>query len=107
MSPTQESQWMMPQDPTPIMRLAVDDLSAEAFVDEGLEWLDEPAEAADESAVVRLGLDRREFRRFDVESWDVSVERCDDDYDVVLGRVLDLSAGGVRLRTTRDGLHRD
>ncbi len=52
-----------------------------------------------------LGRDRRQYRRHDLEQQDLSVERFDGSRRTsiartALGRIVDLSAGGVRLRTT-------
>jgi hypothetical protein len=54
--------------------------------------------------------DRRAFRRHDLENSNLSIARCDstsDDQAVVLGRIVDLSAGGVRIRTFDDSIRPD
>jgi hypothetical protein len=49
------------------------------------------------------GLERRQHRRHDLEQQHVAVDRCADgtgNLRVEFGRLIDLSAGGVRVRTT-------
>lgn len=53
-----------------------------------------------------LGRDRRQYRRHDLEQQDLSVDRFDGNHRIgaaksPLGRIMDLSAGGVRIRTTQ------
>ena len=52
--------------------------------------------------------DRREFRRHDLEQQGIAVERFDGrrgrDY---IGRIIDISAGGIRIRTSERGLRPD
>jgi hypothetical protein len=52
-------------------------------------------------AVEPDGYERREFRRHDLESMRITVERWDGDTTRPrpLGVILDISAGGIRLRT--------
>jgi hypothetical protein len=47
------------------------------------------------------GYERREFRRHDIESMHITVERWDGDKTRPrpFGTILDISAGGIRLRT--------
>jgi hypothetical protein len=52
--------------------------------------------------------DRREHRRHDVEQQGIAIERWDGRRGSdVIGRIVDISAGGVRFRTTRRGLRSD
>ena len=52
--------------------------------------------------------DRREFRRHDLEQQGIAVERWDGRRCAdVLGRIVDISAGGVRVRTSDRGLRVD
>src|SRR5437763_629840 len=49
------------------------------------------------------GLERRQHCRHDLEQQHVAVDRCADgtgNLRVAFGRLIDLSAGGVRIRTT-------
>ena len=63
------------------------------------------------SAGPRLVLDpeRREHRRHDLEHQGITVERWDSARrgGAVLGQIVDLSAGGVRIRTTERNLRPD
>ena len=58
------------------------------------------------------GRERRQYRRHDLEQQDLSIDRVDDSRRIgktanaTLGRIVDLSAGGVRLRTS-ERLHPD
>jgi hypothetical protein len=51
------------------------------------------------------GSDRRAFRRHDLEQQGITVKRCDGTTSDTLtfGRIVDLSASGVRIRTTGAG----
>ena len=52
--------------------------------------------------------DRREFRRHDLEQQAIAVERWDGRRGAdVIGRIVDISAGGVRIRTSNRGLRVD
>lgn len=52
--------------------------------------------------------DRREHRRHDLEQQGITVERWDGRRGSdVIGRIVDISAGGVRMRTTQRGLRPD
>jgi hypothetical protein len=53
--------------------------------------------------------DRREHRRHDLERQGVEVERWDGQHraGVALGRIVDISPGGVRMRTTQADLRAD
>ena len=52
--------------------------------------------------------DRREFRRHDLEQQSIPVERFDGRRCAdVIGRIVDISAGGLRLRTRQAGLRPD
>lgn len=70
-------------------------------------------EGADDVAMPRAtagiaARDRREFRRHDLEQQGIAVERWDGRRgDEVIGRIVDISAGGVRLRTSDRGLRVD
>ena len=52
------------------------------------------------------GRDRRQFRRHDLEQQGIAVERCDGSSrrtGALLGRLMDISAGGVRVRAEAAG----
>ena len=50
----------------------------------------------------RTGADRRDFRRHDLEQQSIPVSRWADERDPqTFGRLIDLSAGGARIRTGR------
>lgn len=53
--------------------------------------------------------DRRQYRRHDLEQQAITVDRCDARAGdtLVFGRLMDLSAGGVRIRTGQAGVHPD
>ena len=52
--------------------------------------------------------DRREHRRHDLEQQGIAVERWDGRRGAdVIGRIVDISAGGVRIRTSRRGIRSD
>src|SRR6478752_5564240 len=55
--------------------------------------------------------DRRAFRRHDLENSNLKIARYDAAVDeegpIVLGRIVDLSAGGLRIRTKDDSIHPD
>jgi hypothetical protein len=52
--------------------------------------------------------DRREHRRHDLEHKGIAVERFDGRRGTdVIGRIVDISAGGVRIRTSQRGLRPD
>jgi hypothetical protein len=52
--------------------------------------------------------DRREHRRHDLEQQGIAVERFDGRRGAdVLGQIVDISAGGVRIRTNQRGLRAD
>jgi hypothetical protein len=52
--------------------------------------------------------DRREFRRHDLEQQGIAVERFDGRRGAdVIGRIVDISAGGIRIRTSQRGLRPD
>ena len=55
------------------------------------------------------GLDRREHRRHDVEQQSISIERWDGQRRTALpfGQIVDLSAGGIRIRTAQTALRPD
>lgn len=55
---------------------------------------------------MRIRRDRRQHRRYDLEQQDLSIDRFDGNHHrpavrIPLGRIVDLSAGGVRIRTTQ------
>jgi hypothetical protein len=58
---------------------------------------------------VRSGADRREHRRYDMEQQSIRIDRWEgaSKSQVALGQVVDLSAGGVRIRTTQANLKAD
>jgi hypothetical protein len=48
----------------------------------------------------KLGRDRRQFRRHDLENQDIPVNRYEGaHHGQTFGRIVDISAGGVRIRT--------
>ena len=52
--------------------------------------------------------DRRQHRRHDLEQQGIAVERFDGRRGAdVIGRIVDISAGGVRIRTSQRGLRAD
>jgi len=52
--------------------------------------------------------DRREHRRHDLEQQGIAVERWDGRRGAdVIGRIVDISAGGIRIRTSQRGLRND
>lgn len=53
---------------------------------------------------MRIGPDRREYRRHDLEQQGITIERCDARAGKRLpfGRLVDISANGVRVRATRE-----
>lgn len=55
------------------------------------------------------GAERRQHRRHDLEPQSIPLKRCDDRPNTkdVFGRIVDLSAGGVRVRTDQEGIHAD
>ena len=57
----------------------------------------------------RSGAERRQHRRHDMEPQSIAIQRCDDRAEpkLTLGRIVDLSAGGVRVRTEQAGIHPD
>jgi hypothetical protein len=62
-----------------------------------------------ESPADREARERREHRRHDIEHQSVLVERWDGNRrgGFVLGRIVDISAGGVRIRTNDPGVRAD
>lgn len=116
MSDTHEPQWLMPTRTGPIMRLVgseADNFEAEvseqgSVDDEAGSMSIGMAQPIEESGSMRIGRDRREHRRFDIENWNVPITRADGKNEgAILGRIVDLSAGGIRLRTRNAGLHAD
>jgi hypothetical protein len=63
----------------------------------------------DSSAVVpKHGIERRQYRRHDLDQRELHVERHEPGRPgPVLGKIVDLSAGGVRIRTTQKGIRPD
>src|SRR6476469_6354531 len=56
------------------------------------------------------GRERREFRRHDLEGFQISVDRWDGRggaRKVTFGKLVDLSAGGIRIRTPEGTIHAD
>jgi hypothetical protein len=124
MASDSDHQWKMPQQDDsqqaqPTMRLVGNDDSSSddraAMTADGDAW---PAVSAgfgdvrggeDASSSMRMTFERREFRRFDVESWNISMDRWEgrQDETVTFGKVMDMSAGGVRLRTRRADVRAD
>lgn len=62
-----------------------------------------------ESEITPSNADRRAHRRADMEQQQISVERWDGARRAgeVLGRIVDISAGGVRIRTTQKNIRPD
>jgi len=92
-----EPQWKMPED-APMMRLTPSCVeSSQADPD------------SDAMTPLEIRFERRNHRRFDVETMAINIERWDGrpDSGLVFGRVIDLSAGGVRLRTRQAGVRAD
>ena len=58
---------------------------------------------------MRCGADRREYRRYDMEQQSIRIDRWEGGAKshATLGQVVDLSAGGVRVRTTQGNLKPD
>jgi hypothetical protein len=53
-------------------------------------------------SAVKTGRDRREFRRHDLENQDIPVDRYEAGRNGnTFGRLVDISAGGVRIRTSQ------
>jgi hypothetical protein len=57
----------------------------------------------------KSGAERREFRRHDLETQEITVDRWDGGRRAgkSFGRILDLSAGGVRIRTSQENVKPD
>lgn len=53
------------------------------------------------------GADRRVHRRHDLEMQSLTVDRWDGDKGDVFGQLVDLSASGVRIRTTQPNITKD
>ncbi len=100
MSNASNPQWMMPGS-SPSMRIVSDDFDPTTTVKAVVE--------GDEMSSMTVSFERRQHRRFDVESMGVSIERWDGrrDSKLVFGKVIDMSAGGVRLRTRQPGVRAD
>lgn len=78
-------------------------LGGKALVHSSGETISMPLAAAGVAA-----RDRREHRRHDVEQKGIAVERWDGRRGTdVIGRIVDISAGGVRIRTNQSGLRAD
>jgi hypothetical protein len=108
MSANANSQWMMPEGSRQAMRLVQDEPQAE--MTDTASFADEAADDSDARMQIRgYQMERRAFRRFNLESMGVSIERWDgrSDCRMTFGRVLDLSAGGIRLRTRQTGIRVD
>ncbi|MGA2439568.1 MAG: PilZ domain-containing protein [Tepidisphaeraceae bacterium] len=65
----------------------------------------EPESAKD----LKSAADRREHRRHDLETQDITVDRWDGgkQSEKSFGRIVDLSAGGVRIRTAQTNVKAD
>jgi hypothetical protein len=111
MSDFKVSQWLMGDGSEGRRMRIVPDAelaSAEvADVEVSVDYGTDDAEA--EAATAAMRLERRDYRRYDVEALDVSLDRWDDRQDghQSFGRVLDLSAGGVRVLTRRSDVRPD
>jgi hypothetical protein len=68
-----------------------------------------PTAASTETKSAALGRDRREHRRHDMEQQDIAVDRWDGHASKVetLGKIMDISAGGVRFRTRNANVRPD
>ena len=81
---------------------------AKAQVQTGEESGDETALSMPLASAGVAARDRREHRRHDLEQQGIPVERWDGRRGAdVMGRIIDISAGGVRIRTTQRGLRAD
>ena len=92
-----DRQWMMPEQSSQPMRIVGDEPNEPMVSDwEGFQPM-------------TFGFERRQHRRFDVASMNVSIERWDGRRDgkTLFGRLVDLSAGGVRLHTRQAGIRAD
>lgn len=94
-----DSQWMMPESRSH-MRLVSDEVSDIAETRES---------ESDGLYPMKLQFERRSHRRFDVEPLGITIDRWDGRRDsrLVFGQVVDLSAGGVRIRTRQVGIRVD
>lgn len=104
-----QPQWTMPATQSS-MRLAGDELETSATpavaddaVEEGI------SQDTRQMQPIDIRFERRNHRRFDVETLSIDIERWDGRRDsrLVFGQVIDLSAGGVRLRTRQAGIRSD
>jgi hypothetical protein len=103
MSSLHESQWMMPESFP--MRLVREEAQESAPQPQPTE----SSEAMSDMQAMAISFERREHRRFDLEYANATIERWDGRRDsrLVFGRILDLSAGGIRLRTRQTGIRAD
>src|SRR5689334_4167936 len=64
----------------------------------------DPSDRSDQENRMRIGPDRREYRRHDLEQQGITIERCDARAGrrQPFGRLVDISANGVRVRATRE-----
>src|SRR5215216_5624727 len=62
-----------------------------------------------ESAAQQTGKERRVFRRHDLEQQSIEVKRVDAGRQdaAILGRIMDISAGGVRIRASKADVRPD
>jgi hypothetical protein len=97
-----EPQWKMPE---PAMMKLVRDEEPTA----GQEASADAGDAGSETSSMEFRFERRAHRRFDLEHSNAAIERWDGRRDsrLVFGRILDLSAGGIRLRTRQTGIRVD
>jgi hypothetical protein len=97
-----QPQWKMPENsPMHLVRDEPEMIEhAEGFAS---------SESSDSASSMQIRFERREHRRFDLEHADAAIERWDGRRDsrLVFGRILDLSAGGIRLRTRQTGIRPD
>ena len=117
MSDSIEPQWQMPGmpnlDSAASSELGASDLSATDATETGDVEMHADADL-DPKALETIGgnpyriwSDRRAYRRYDIEPWDIRLHHLDgpeDGVGMVLGHLVDLSAGGLRFHTTQANL---
>ena len=101
-----EPQWMMPE--TANMKLVRDEPTSEQL-DTADATDSSNTDSTSEHSSLDIRFERRAHRRFDMEHANTPIERWDGRRDsrLVFGRILDLSAGGIRLRTRQTGIRAD
>ncbi len=66
-------------------------------------------EGSETSSEKSSGADRREHRRHDIENQDIPIDRCESGKHSgqTFGKLVDISAGGVRIRTCESNVKAD